>query len=257
MKITIVTITYNAEAVLRPTLQSVFRQTHDDVEHWIIDGASKDTTLDIANEYKRHDDSTDNGHEVKILSEPDSGIYFAMNKGLQRATGDYILFLNAGDVLASNDTLDEVCASVGDGEELPAVIYGDTDIVDSNYNFIRHRRLTPPKKLTWRSFMRGMLVCHQAFYARRNIASNIPYDTRFHHSADVDWCIKVLKEGKRRGLPNRRVHDVVAYFLAGGDSTQNHRNSLRERFRVMSHHYGFVPTCIMHLWFVIRAFLKK
>ncbi len=257
MKITIVTITYNAEAVLRPTLQSVFRQTHDDVEHWIIDGASKDATLDIANEYKRHDDSTDNGHEVKILSEPDGGIYFAMNKGLERATGDYVLFLNAGDILASNNTLDEVCASVGDGEELPAVIYGDTDIVDSNYNFIRHRRLSPPKKLTWRSFMRGMLVCHQAFYARRDIASNIPYDTRYRHSADVDWCIKVLKEGSRRGLPNRRVHDVVACFLAGGDSAQNHRNSLRERFNVMCRHYGFVATSVMHLWFVVRAFFKK
>lgn len=145
MKITIITITYNAAAVVRPTLDSVFRQAHNDVEHWIIDGASTDDTLQIVEEYKRHDDSTENGHEVKILSEPDKGIYYAMNKGLERATGDYVLFLNAGDTLASGNTLDEVCASVGDGEKLPAVIYGDTDIVDANHNFIRHRRLAPPE----------------------------------------------------------------------------------------------------------------
>lgn len=252
MKITIITITYNAEKVLRPTLQSVERQTHNDVEHWIIDGASKDETLKLAEEYKRHDDAIENGHEVKILSEPDNGIYFAMNKGLKRATGDYVLFLNAGDTLASNDTLDEVCASVGDGEELPAVIYGDTDVVDTEYHFEHHRRLKPPKKLTWRSFRFGMLVCHQAFYARRDIAQQIPYDTQFRHSADVDWCIKVMKEGARRGLPNRRVHAVVANFLDGGDSTQNHRESLRERFHVMCRHYGVVTTVVMHVWFVIR-----
>lgn len=257
MKITIITITYNAEKVLRPTLQSVFRQTHNDVEHWIIDGASKDGTLKIAEDYKRHDDGTDNGHEVKILSEPDSGIYYAMNKGLQRATGSYVLFLNAGDTLASNDTLDEVCASIGDGEELPAVIYGDTDIVDADYNFIRHRRLAPPRRLTWKSFLYGMLVCHQAFYARTDIARDIAYDTQYRHSADVDWCIKVLKEGRRRHLPNRRVHAVVANFLDGGDTTQNHRASLHERFQVMRHHYGLIATVIMHAWFVIRGVIKK
>ena len=257
MKITIITITYNAAAVVRPTLDSVFRQAHNDVEHWIIDGASTDDTLQIVEEYKRHDDSTENGHEVKILSEPDKGIYYAMNKGLERATGDYILFLNAGDTLASGNTLDEVCASVGDGEKLPAVIYGDTDIVDANHNFIRHRRLAPPERLTWRSFRHGMLVCHQAFYALRDIAKDIPYDTRYRHSADVDWCIKVLKEGKRRRLPNRRVHAVVADFLDGGDTTQNHRDSLKERFDVMRHHYGLITTVAMHAWFVVRGFIKK
>ena len=257
MKITVITITYNAEKVLRPTLQSVFRQTHNDIEHWIIDGASKDSTLKIAEDYKRHNDSTDNGHEVEILSEPDKGIYFAMNKGLRLATGSYVLFLNAGDTLASNDTLDEVCASIGDGEELPAVIYGDTDIVDADYHFIRHRRLAPPKRLTWKSFLHGMLVCHQAFYARTDIAKDIPYDTRYRHSADVDWCIKVLKEGKHRHLPNRRVHAVVANFLDGGDTTQNHRDSLRERFQVMRNQYGIIPTLVMHAWFVIRGIIKK
>lgn len=257
MKVTIVTITYNAAKVLGPTLQSVSSQTYSDIEHWIIDGASKDDTLKIAEEYKQHDDETNNGHEVKILSEPDNGIYYAMNKGLKLATGDYILFLNAGDTLKSSDTIDAVCSSLYDGEELPAVIYGDTDIVDSEYHFVRHRRLAPPEKLTWRSFMHGMLVCHQAFYARADIARNIPYDTKYRHSADVDWCIKVLKEGHRRKLPNRRVHTVVANFLDGGDSTKNHKESLRERFKVMQHHYGLLPTVAMHLWFVVRGIFKK
>ena len=146
---------------------------------------------------------------------------------------------------------------MGDGEELPAVIYGDTDIVDADYHFIRHRRLAPPKHLTWKSFLHGMLVCHQAFYARADIAKDIPYDTQYRHSADVDWCIKVLKEGRRRHLPNRRVHAVVANFLDGGDTTRNHRDSLRERFQVMRHHYGIIPTLAMHAWFVIRGIIKK
>ena len=257
MKITVITITFNAEKVLSPTLQSVFRQTHNDVEHWIIDGASKDGTLKIAEEYKRHDDSTDNGHEVHILSEPDNGIYFAMNKGLERATGSYVLFLNAGDTLASNDTLDEVCASIGDGEELPAVIYGDTDIVDADYHFIRHRRLAPPKRLTWKSSLHGMLVCHQAFYAHPDPARDIPHATQYRHPPDVDSCLKAPTEARRHHLPNRRVHAVVANFLDGGDTTRNHRDSLRERFQVMRHHYGIIPTFAMHAWFVIRGIIKK
>ena len=253
----IITITYQAEAVLEKTVESVLEQQYAYVEHLIIDGASKDRTVAIAEAYKERSDAADNGHSVLITSEPDKGLYDAMNKGLVKATGDYVVFLNAGDFLPSPHTLETVAACVGEGEELPAVLYGETDIVDSNYQFLRHRRLKVPKVLTWRSFRQGMLGCHQAFYARTDLARTLLYNTAYRHSADVDWCIRVMKEAERRGLPMRQVDAVIANFLAGGDSKQNHRASLNERFHVMCKHYGFFSTIIMHLWFVIRGVVKK
>ncbi len=254
---TIVTITYQAEAVLEKTVESVLEQDYPHVEHLIVDGASKDRTVAIAEAYKERSDAADNGHTVTITSEPDKGLYDAMNKGLKKATGDYVVFLNAGDFLPSAHTLETIAACVGEGEELPAVLYGETDIVDSNYQFLRHRRLKVPKKLSWRSFRQGMLVCHQAFYARTDLARTLLYNTAYRHSADVDWCIRVMKEAEKRGLPMRQVDAVIANFLAGGDSKQNHRASLNERFHVMCKHYGFFSTIIMHLWFVIRGVVKK
>ncbi len=254
---TIITITYQAEAVLEKTVESVLEQEYPYVEHLIVDGASKDRTVAIAEAYKERSDAADNGHTILISSEPDNGLYDAMNKGLVKATGDYVVFLNAGDFLPSTHTLETVAACVGEGEELPAVLYGETDIVDSNYQFLRHRRLKAPKVLNWRSFRYGMLVCHQAFYARTDLARTLLYNTAYRHSADVDWCIRVMKEAEKRGLPLRQVDAVIANFLAGGDSKQNHRASLNERFHVMCKHYGVLMTVVMHLWFVVRGIFKK
>ena len=180
-----------------------------------------------------------------------------MNKGIDKATGIYIVFLNAGDVFPSEDTLETIANSVGEGEELPGVLYGETDIVDENGTFIRHRRLKAPEKLSWRSFKRGMLVCHQAFYARTDIARENHYNLNYRLSADVDWCIRVMKTAKEKQLPLCNVNAVIVNFLDGGMSIQNHKASLKERFRIMSCHYGLVQTSLMHLWFIIRSLLKK
>ena len=253
----IITCTYNAESVLQRTLDSVLEQTYSHVEHIIVDGASTDATLDRVEAYKQKSDAEDWCHEVRVKSEPDRGLYDAMNKGIQRATGQYVLFLNAGDTFPSADTLELVSESVGEGEEPPAVLYGDTDVVDDEGRFLRHRRLSPPRRLTWRSFMKGMLVCHQAFYARTDLAKATPYDLHYRFSADVDWCIRIMRLARRRRLPMRNVGAVVVNFLDGGMTTTNHRASLKERFHVMAHHYGFVPTVIMHAWFVVRSLFKK
>ena len=253
----IITCTYNAESVLQRTLDSVLEQTYSHVEHIIVDGASTDATLDMVEAYKQKSDAEDWCHEVRVKSEPDRGLYDAMNKGIQRATGQYVLFLNAGDTFPSADTLELVAESVGEGEEPPAVLYGDTDVVDDEGRFLRHRRLSPPRRLTWRSFMKGMLVCHQAFYARTDLAKATPYDLHYRFSADVDWCIRIMRLARRRRLPMRNVGAVVVNFLDGGMTTTNHRASLKERFHVMTHHYGFVPTVIMHAWFVVRSLFKK
>lgn len=257
IKFTIITCTYNAAPVLQRTLDSVLKQTYCNIEHLIIDGVSKDKTLTMAKAYKHKSDVGENAHDIIICSEPDKGLYDAMNKGIDRATGDYIIFLNAGDVFPSDDTLEFVEGCVGEGETLPGVLYGDTDIVNDEGRFLRHRRLTPPKKLSWRSFKWGMLVCHQSFYARTDIAKQVHYNLGYRYSADVDWCIRIMKESERLRLPLRNVNAVITNYLDGGMSIQNHKASLRERFQVMCSHYGMITTILVHAWFVIRGFLKK
>lgn len=248
--ISVVTITFNAARTLQRTLDSVVRQRYSRVEHLIIDGASTDDTLAIARRYQAAA-----AYDVVVQSEPDHGLYDAMNKGLQKATGDYIVFLNAGDTLHADDTLQRV-AEAADALR-PAVVYGDTTITDTEGRFLRLRTHRPPRVLTWRSFKQGMLVCHQAFYVRSDIARRITYNLQYRHSADVDWCIRVMKEAERQGLPLVNTNAVIADFEEGGDTTQHHRDSLQERYRVMAAHYGQVQTFLLHCWFVLRAILRK
>ena len=233
------------------------KQSYCNVEHLIIDGVSKDKTLSMLKVYQHKNEVGESAHEIVVCSEPDQGLYDAMNKGIDRATGDYLIFLNAGDVFPSEDTLEYVEGCVGEGEVLPGVLYGDTDIVDMKGHFVRHRRLSPPAKLSWRSFKWGMLVCHQSFYARADIAKGIHYNLYYKYSADVDWCIRIMRESARRHLPLRNVNAVITNFLDGGMTTQNHKASLKERFEVMKSHYGLLTTLAMHGWFVVRGFLKK
>lgn len=257
IKFTIITCTYQAEKELERTLRSVLQQTYKDVEHLIVDGASTDATLPLAQTYVTESQAQNNGHKVMVTSEPDKGLYDAMNKGLKHATGDYVLFLNAGDTFPSESTLTQVAACAERASVLPGVLYGDTDIVDNEGRFVRHRRLSPPKKLSWKSFMQGMVVCHQAFYARTDLAKKVPYQLKYHYSADVDWCIRVMKMAQKQGLPLCNVQTVVANYLDGGMTEKNHKASLKERFRVMESNYGYFPTLFMHAWFAVRSVLKK
>ncbi len=260
-KFTVITITYNAEAVVKRTLDSVLCQTYEDIEHLIIDGASTDHTLSLAEDYKKQSDESGCGHKIIIRSEPDKGIYDAMNKGLTQAMGDYVVFMNAGDFFPEPDTLEQIarCSKLNElpSAELPAVLYGETNVVDQNGNYLRPRRLKAPEHLTWRSFRHGMLVCHQAFYARTDLAKTLPFDLKYKYSSDVDWCIRVMFEGERSGLPLFNTHLIVANYTEEGATTKHHQESLRERFDVMCHHYGRLSTIAMHAWFFVRSLLKK
>ena len=259
-RFTVITITYNAAGVLERTLDSVLRQSYLDVEHLIVDGASTDGTLPLAEAYKTRSDDAEGGHTVIIHSEPDHGIYDAMNKGLSQASGDYVVFMNAGDFFPTADTLQQIAHNCHLNEkasdQLPAVLYGNTDIVDNEGRYLRPRRLQPPRELNWRSFRQGMLVCHQAFYARTDLAKNLPFDTRYRFSADVDWCIRVMREADRLDLALSNAGQVVACYTEEGTTTRNHRASLLERYRIMARHYGHVSTFLMHCWFVVRAVFK-
>ena len=243
-RFSIITVTYNAGKVLEDTIQSVITQSYKNVEYIIVDGGSKDNTLNIIEKYKQH--------IAHLVSEPDNGLYDAMNKGIKLATGDYLCFLNAGDELHEDDTLLCMVHSIKE-DTLPDVIYGETEIVDENGHFIRMRRLSSPKVLTWKSFKKGMLVCHQAFFARRELAVDEPYNLKYRFSADFDWCIRIMKKSKN-------IHNsglIVIDYLNEGMTTRNHKKSLMERFRIMYHHYGYVSTIAHHLWFVVRAIIKK
>ena len=240
--ISVITVTYNAAGVLPATMQSLREQQCADFEHIIIDGASTDSTLAVARRY-----STPG---LRILSEKDNGLYDAMNKGIKLATGDYLCFLNAGDSFHEDDTLQQMVHSIT-GKELPDILYGEAALVDKEGHFLRMRRLSAPQSLTWKSFKQGMLVCHQAFFAKTSLVE--PYDLQYRFSADFDWCIRVMK--KARTLHN--THLTIIDYLEEGITTQNRKASLRERFRIMARHYGWLSTTAHHAWFVLRAVLKK
>ncbi|MDE7403296.1 MAG: glycosyltransferase [Muribaculaceae bacterium] len=237
--ISIITITFNAAAEIAPTLESVNQQTWCDFEHIIVDGASNDDTIGIVRAMSH----------ARILSEPDRGLYDAMNKGIGLARGKYLLFLNAGDSFHSPDTLQAYAEAAMKGAD---IIYGDTEIVNSNRETIGPRHLSAPAILKEDSFADGMLICHQAFMVRKEIAPE--YDLAYRFSADYDWCIKCILNSQ----PDKRVNlgRVTIDYLSDGMTDKNKLTSLRERYRIMSTHYGSMRTAINHLKFVWRAFRR-
>ena len=235
----IITVTYNAAATIEATLLSVRQQTYRHFEHLIIDGASKDNTLYIIYKYK--DDT------IKVFSEPDKGLYDAMNKGIRMASCDYLCFLNAGDTFHEVDTLEKIANTISTTpDELPSILYGETAIVNAERQFLHMRRHQAPDVLTWKSFQQGMLVCHQAFLVKRTLAE--PYNLQYKYSSDFDWCIRMMK--KADVISN--THLILIDYLDEGMTTRHHKESLIERLRIMAKHYGWCKTLIMHLWFAIR-----
>lgn len=235
----IITVTYNAAATIEATLLSVRQQTYRHFEHLIIDGASKDNTLYIIYKYK---DNT-----IKVFSEPDKGLYDAMNKGIRMASCDYLCFLNAGDTFHEVDTLEKIANTISTTPHgLPSIIYGETAIVNAERQFLHMRRHKAPDVLTWKSFQQGMLVCHQAFLVKRTLAE--PYNLQYKYSSDFDWCIRMMK--KADVISN--THLILIDYLDEGMTTRHHKESLIERLRIMAKHYGWCKTIIMHLWFAIR-----
>ncbi len=177
----IITITYNAAETIEPTFRSVVGQFFTDYEYIVVDGDSKDGTVDFLRSRK--------DCLAVFISEPDKGLYDAMNKGMHLAKGEYLIFLNAGDTFHSENTLADIAVSIGSSR--PDVIYGETALVNDKREFLGMRRLKTPETLNWKSFRMGMLVCHQAFIAKRTLAPD--YDLSYRFSSDFDWCIRCMK----------------------------------------------------------------
>ncbi|WP_018618283.1 glycosyltransferase family 2 protein [Spirosoma luteum] len=242
--LSIITITYNAERFLERTIQSVIGQQATDYEYIVIDGGSTDGTLDIIERYKEYITSW--------ISEPDRGLYDAMNKGLHRARGEYVWFMNAGDTVHDSQTLANLLTITN---ESPAdVYYSDALFVRNDGPPVGLRsQVTPhilPPNLTWPDMALGMKVCHQAFIARRSIAPDYLLNNL---SADLDWEIRCLKAAQKvKFLPF-----VLCQYLVGGLSVQHHRRSLTDRFRVLVAHFGLLTTVANHGRILMRAYQFK
>lgn len=236
-KISIITVTYNAEKVLERTLESIKNQNYNNIECIIIDGASSDRTLEIVDKYS--------DIISKCISEKDDGLYFAMNKGLDNATGDYVWFLNAGDKIHDNEILNYFFSCESFARD---IYYGDTMIVDLEGNILGSRRLKPKDNINWKDFKWGMLICHQSILVKKSIA---PYfDTRYSIAADYGWVLESLKRSKDiMGTRNK-----ISSYLEGGYSSQNYFKANKERFMIMKHHYGFFTSLWYNFLIIFRFF---
>ena len=234
-KISIITVVYNSERLIEATIQSVLNQEFKNIEYIIIDGGSTDKTVDII---KKHDDKIS-----YWVSEPDDGIYDAMNKGLQIANGEYLLFINSGDKIFDKLTLENVFMN-GDAD----IFYGDTMIINEKDEELGLRRLRPPKQLTFKSLKNGMLVCHQSFIIKKD---NAPlFDISYKYSSDFDWVIKSVKNTKK--IYN--TDQVISKFMEGGQTSNTVYKGLKERFLIMKKYYGLFSAIMQNLLLIPRFF---
>lgn len=233
-RISVITVVFNGEKHIGRTIESVLNQHNSSIEYIIVDGKSTDGTLQIIEGYP------DN---IKVISEPDEGLYDAMNKGLEVATGEYVWFLNAGDQIYGSDTVKQMMEGA---EGNPDIIYGGTMIIDEAQNEVGDRRLKPPDQLTWKSFRQGMVVCHQSLVVKRAVAPK--YNLEYRLSADIDWAIRASKSA---GLIHNS-RQVLSRFMEGGLTDHNIQAGLKERFKIMRKYYGLVPTILRHFVFGVR-----
>jgi glycosyltransferase involved in cell wall biosynthesis len=241
--VSIITITYNAELFLERTLKSIKKQTCDDYEYIVVDGASKDGTLQLAEAYHDIIDS--------IISEKDQGLYDAMNKGLKLAKGKYVWFMNAGDEIAHNTVIEDLKTLAKDESD---VLYGDTILVNDQGDILGMRsEIGPhklPKNLSWTQYGLGMLVCHQAFIPKKAIAPSYNYNNL---SADIDWEIRCLKKACKVAYYEK----PLAKYLEGGVSHQSLLKSWIDRYKVLNKHFGFLKNIQNHFRILLRADYKN
>jgi glycosyltransferase len=215
MKISIITTTYNSSKTISDCITSVNNQTYSDIEHIIIDGASIDNTIKII-------DSLPN-RVTTIISEPDKGIYDALNKGIHMATGDVIGFLHSDDIYAS----DKVISTVVDQfhQTSADVIYGDLNYVNKNNTkkIVRYWKSCPFHPFLLK---KGWMPPHSTFFAKRELYQRYGvFDTSFRISADYDLMLRFLKT---RELNVHYIPEVLIHMRLGGQSNKSLKNIIRK-----------------------------
>lgn len=236
MKISVITAVYNRAGTIGDAIESLHAQTFTGYEHVVVDGASSDGTLDVVRSLA--------GPRTRIFSEPDKGIYDALNKGVARAEGDILGFLHSDDVFASGDVLDRVAEAFAD----PAVdaVYGDLDYVaaDDVARIVRRWRSGDytPDRLAW-----GWMPPHPALYLRRGVfEAQGAFDTDFRIAADYE---SILRHFRSPGFRAVYVPQVFVKMRLGGESNGSLKRILRksrEDLRAMRmHRVGGLGTLVM------------
>jgi len=203
MKVSVITATYNSEATIRDTLKSVQDQSYSNIEHIIVDGLSKDKTLEIVKEFDA----------IKVVSEKDNGIYDAMNKGIALATGDIIAILNSDDFYATNEVIEKVVMAMK--ETKADTVYGDLKFVDPEK--------TTKVVRTWiagdynkECFLYGWMPPHPAFFVKSELYKKFGnFDTSFKCSADYELMLRFLF---RNNVSTHYINEVFVYMRTGGQS---------------------------------------
>ena len=225
-KITIITVSFNAEKYIERTILSVINQTYENIEYLIIDGASKDGTMTVVQKYADKIDY--------CISEPDKSHFDAMNKGLRRATGDYILYMNAGDQICKSTSLEEML----NGSKGEDFLYSRAEYIDEAGNRRPwHKRTPSPDRIAAKSFINGMVVCHHCIVVKREITPEFELGP-WKVSNDLDWAIRIMKKVKS-------VHfydDIFCLYLEGGISAKQRKKAVDERFDITVKHFGLWPT---------------
>lgn len=244
MKISIVTACYNSEQTIERTIQSVLAQTYTNIEYIIIDGGSKDKTLEIINQYANK--------ISRIVSEKDGGIYDALNKGIANSTGDFIGFLHADDAFASNDVITQI-ANLAQNSD---AVYADLQYVSATGKVIRHWNsgLFLPKLLK-----RGWMPPHPTLYVKRTLYSQIGgFDLSYKIASDYDFMLRLLSVDK---LQVAYLSQVTVLMMVGGASNKSLKNIIKkskEDYRALkSNKIGGFGALFFKNFGKIGQFLKK
>lgn len=207
---TVVTICYNCSKVIEGTIQNVLSQDHTLFEYIVVDGKSTDGTLEIINKYR--------GQIDLIISEPDRGIYDAMNKGILHATGKYVIFMNAGDSFFSSDVLRDVSDQLLPDSD---VLFGDkSDVRDG----VKYRVKAKPFYENM-PLHQEMGFNHQCVFVSLEKAKKFPFDLKYKLAADYDMIIKIYRDGGRF----QQLDMIIANFDLTGASNQNRIVHMYER----------------------------
>lgn len=247
MKLSIITVTYNSERTLRDTMESILSQTFQDFEYIIVDGSSKDATLDIIREYE----PLFRG-KMRYVSEPDKGIYDAMNKGFAMATGDVIGILNSDDFFTSDDVLQTVVDGFA-GEYVDAV-YADIHYVNTDDLTKCVRYYSSSVFRPW--MMRfGMIPAHPSFYCRKAVYDQYgSFDTTYRIAADFEILLRLIFIHRIR---TRYVKKDFVTMRLGGASTTGYGSwslIMKEHLQIMKQHGVVTNRFLLSLRYIYKLF---
>lgn len=217
----IITVCFNASDLIVETMKSVYSQTYDNYEYLIIDGLSKDNTLQLINENIKGN--------TKLISEKDQGIYDAMNKGARLATGKYCYFLNAGDTFASEDVLEKLAPQMSNHK----FVYGDIYSVSTTF-----QKFVQAKSMDVVEDTLNMPYCHQALFVEREFLLTHPFDLKYKNAADYNQCVELYK-GKFSYL---HADVIIANYQIGGKSETAALSYLKEKFDIREKNGFTKPT---------------